>query len=95
MNRMKAACSACSRSAQKHRLLLGAVLSGLLAALLALYNVSSGPLSNMNDIGGWHNRALFIVLCAAVHGGRELSSMQTQKVYFPVHWGRPSISPSR
>lgn len=69
MNQMKAACSACSRSAQKHRLLLGAVLSGLLAALLALYNVSSGPLSNMNDIGGWHNRALFIVLCAAVHGG--------------------------
>lgn len=56
------------RFAERHRLLLSALLSALLAGLLALYNVSSGPLSNLNDIGGWHNRALFIALCAAVHG---------------------------
>lgn len=67
MNRMKAGLSALSRFTQKHRLLLSAVLAVLLSCLLALYNVSSGPLRNLNDIGGWHNRALFIAMSAAVH----------------------------
>lgn len=67
MNRMKAEFSALSRFTQKHRLLLSAVLAALLSGLLALYNVSSGPLRNLNDIGGWDNRALFIAMSAAVH----------------------------
>lgn len=66
-SRMKAALSALSRFAQKHRLLLSAMLAALLSGMLALYNVSSGPLGNLNDIGGWHNRALFIAMSAAVH----------------------------
>ena len=65
--RMKDALCALSRFTQKHRLLLSAVLAVLLSGLLALYNVSSGPLRNLNDIGGWHNRALFIAMSAAVH----------------------------
>lgn len=67
MNRMKAALFALSRFTQKHRLLLSALLAALISGLLALYNVSSGPLGNLNDIGGWHNRALFIAMSAAVH----------------------------
>lgn len=66
-SRMKDVLFALSRFAQKHRLLLSAVLAALLTVLLALYNVSSGPLGNLNDIGGWHNRALFIAMSAAVH----------------------------
>ena len=53
--------------ADRYCLPLGAVLAALLAGALALYNVSSGPLSNLNDIGGWSNRALFIAMTAAVH----------------------------
>ena len=34
--------------------------------LLALYNVVGGPLGNLNDIGGWRNRVLYIALTAAV-----------------------------
>lgn len=66
-SRMKDVLFALSRFAQKHRLLLSAMLAALLSGLLALYNVSSGPLGNLNDIGGWHNRALFIAMSAAVH----------------------------
>ena len=65
--RMKDVLSALDRFTQKHRLLLSAVLAVLLSGLLALYNVSSGPLRNLNDIGGWDNRALFIAMSAAVH----------------------------
>lgn len=53
--------------ADRHSLPLGAALAALLAGAMALYNVSSGPLSNLNDIGGWSNRALFIAMTAAVH----------------------------
>ena len=66
-SRMKDVLLVLSRFAQKHRLLLSAVLAALLTGLLALYNVSSGPLGNLNDIGGWNNRALFIAMSAAVH----------------------------
>lgn len=55
--------------AQRYRLPLGALLALLLAAALALHNVSSGPLRNLHDIGGWSNRALFIAMTAAVHAG--------------------------
>ena len=67
MNRLKDALGVLSRFTQKHRLLLSAVLAVLLSGLLALYNVSSGPLRNLHDIGGWDNRALFIAMSAAVH----------------------------
>lgn len=56
----------------RHRVLLGGLLALGFAGLLAVYNVSSGPLSNLNDIGGWHNRALFIAMAAAVHAGMLL-----------------------
>jgi len=53
--------------AGRYRLLLACVPAALFAGLLALNNVSSGPLHNLNDIGGWSNRALFILMTAAVH----------------------------
>ncbi len=52
---------------QAHRLLYGGTLALLFALLLALYNVSLGPLRNLNDIGGWENRKLFLMMTAAVH----------------------------
>ena len=50
----------------RHALILGVLLGALLSAALAVYNVSGGPLSNLNDIGGWHNRVIFIAMTAAV-----------------------------
>ena len=51
----------------RHRLVFGALLALALSGALALYNVSSGPLRNLNDIGGWSNRAAFIGCSAIVH----------------------------
>ena len=51
----------------RHRLIFGALLALAFAGALALYNVSSGPLRNLNDIGGWSNRAAFIGCAAIVH----------------------------
>lgn len=53
------------RAATRHRLILGALLGAALSGALALMNVSMGPLSNLNDIGGWDNRLLFIAITAA------------------------------
>ena len=55
---MKKQIEAVHAFADRHSLLPGAVLAALLAGALALYNVSSGPLSNLNDIGGWSNLSL-------------------------------------
>ena len=43
---------AAGRLMDKYRILLGALLAAAFAGLLAIYNVSSGPLHNLNDIGG-------------------------------------------
>lgn len=51
----------------RHRSVFGALLALALAGALALYNVSSGPLRNLNDIGGWSNRAAFIGCSAIMH----------------------------
>ena len=50
----------------RHVLILGVLLGALLSAALAVYNVSGGPLSNLNDIGGWRNRVIFIAMTAVV-----------------------------
>ena len=53
--------------ADRHARALGLLLAAVLAALTAALNVSRGPLSNLNDIGGWTNRIAFIALAAAAH----------------------------
>lgn len=65
------------------RLPCGAVLALLLAALLALHNVSSGPLGNLNDIGGWDNRALFIAMTACVHAAVLMAAAVMGRVSLP------------
>ena len=52
----------------RFRLLIGAVMALSLAAGMALLSVSHGPLYNLNDIGGFGNRAVFIVLACAAYG---------------------------
>lgn len=66
----------------RHRIVFPALLSGVLAGLLAVYNVSSGPLHNLNDIGGWSNRALFIVMSAFVHASMLMLCALLSKVRF-------------
>lgn len=63
---MKAKLKALGAWTDRHALLLGALLAALLSALVALYNVNVGPLSNLNDIGGWKNRVIFIAMTAGV-----------------------------
>ena len=63
---MKTKLNALSAWLDRHALLLGTALAAALSLLLALYNVGGGPLGNLNDIGGWRNRALYIALTAAV-----------------------------
>ena len=63
---MKTKLNALSAWLDRHALPLGAALAAALSMLLALYNVGGGPLGNLNDIGGWRNRALYIALTAAV-----------------------------
>ena len=60
------ACRAKLPHSRRAMLLCGAVLSLLLSGAVAAWNVSSGPLHNLNDIGGWDNRLLFILMTAAV-----------------------------
>jgi len=47
------------------RWLFGGALAAVLAGLVAAFNVSAGALSNLNDIGNWENRLLFIAMSAA------------------------------
>ena len=63
---MKTKLNALSAWLDRHALPLGAALAAALSMLLALYNIGGGPLGNLNDIGGWRNRALYIALTAAV-----------------------------
>lgn len=58
----------CAKLPKSRRALLifGALLSLGLGGLVAIWNVSSGPLHNLNDIGVWENRLLFILMTAAV-----------------------------
>ncbi len=74
---------AVGRFMDRYRVLLGALLAAGLAGALALHNISSGPLRNLNDIGGWSNRALFIVMSAVVHGAAMLLCACVSRVRFP------------
>jgi len=53
-------------------LLFGALLSLGLSGIVAVWNIASGPLHNLNDIGSWHNRLLFIAMTAAVQAALHL-----------------------
>ena len=66
----------------KHRIICSALLAAALSALLALYNVNSGPLHNLNDIGGWDNRAVFIIMCAGVQGALLMGCTMLSGVRF-------------
>lgn len=49
-------------------LIAGTALAAMLCALVAVYNIDAGPLRNLNDIGGWNHRLLYILMAAAVQG---------------------------
>ena len=58
----------CSRlpKGRAPQLIFGALLALALSGVTAVWNIASGPLHNLNDIGGWDNRLLFILMTAAV-----------------------------
>ena len=79
---MEQAADRIDRFLTKYRLVFSALLAMLLAGMLALYNVSSGPLHNLNDIGGWSNRALFIAMSACVHAAVLMAAALLSRVRF-------------
>jgi len=82
VKKIGAALLAADRWMTKHRGVLGGLLALALSALLAVYNVSSGPLRNLNDIGGWGNRALFIAMTAVVHAAVLIACTLLSRVCF-------------
>lgn len=50
------------------RWLFGGALAVLLCGLVGLVNYAFGALSNLNDIGSWKNRLVFLVMAAGAQG---------------------------
>ena len=67
MTTAKCALAKLNARLSRHALAAGVIFALPLTALTALYNLTAGPLSNLNDIGGWNNRLLFVAFSAAVH----------------------------
>lgn len=66
LRRLRAAFVSLDERLARLRFWIGAAAAALLAAGFALLSVNHGPLQNLNDIGGFANRAVFIVLvCGA------------------------------
>lgn len=59
---------ACEPKDALRRWLFGGALAMLLCGLVGLLNLSAGALGNLNDIGGWHNRLIFLMMAAGVQG---------------------------
>ena len=59
---------ACEPKDALRRWLFGGALAVLLCGLVGLLNLSAGALGNLNDIGGWHNRLIFLMMAAGVQG---------------------------
>ena len=59
---------ACEPKDALRRWLFGGALAVLLCGLVGLLNLSTGALGNLNDIGGWQNRLIFLVMAAGVQG---------------------------
>ncbi len=64
LRRVRAFFAALDGRLARFRLLIGAALALLIAAGFALLSVCAGPLYNLNDIGSFANRAVFIVMAS-------------------------------
>ncbi|MBR5288898.1 MAG: hypothetical protein IKU34_09985 [Clostridia bacterium] len=67
LRRVRAFFIALDERLARFRFVIGAVLAAALCAGFALMSVYAGPLYNLNDIGGFDPRKVFIVLAAAVY----------------------------
>ena len=67
LRRLRAAFVALDAYLARWRLLLGAAVAVLLAGGFALMSVYAGPIYNLNDIGTFRARLLFIAMTAAVY----------------------------
>lgn len=65
LRRVGAALSQLDERLSRYRHVIGGAFALLLAAGFALLSVNHGPLYNLNDIGTFQNRALFIVMTCA------------------------------
>ena len=66
MRRVMDAVSVALPRSRRAMLAAGALLSLAISGAVALWNVSAGPLGNLNDIGTWKSRLLLILMTAAV-----------------------------
>ncbi len=60
------AVKAVDAAGERHGMIVGGAFALIAAGLFAVMSISAGPLYNLNDIGGWDNRVLFIAMAAAV-----------------------------
>lgn len=67
VNRALAALNRLDERLSRRSRFLGMVFALLFAGALAVLSINIGPLKNLNDIGGWSNRFVFIVLTAGAH----------------------------
>lgn len=65
LRRVRAALTKLDEQLSRFHLLIGGAIAVLLAAGFALLSVEHGPLSNLNDIGTFRNRAIFILMTSA------------------------------
>lgn len=67
MTTLKRALASLNARLSRHALAAGLIFALPLSALTWAYNLFVGPLYNLNDIGTWRLRLLFVTLCAAAH----------------------------
>ena len=66
----------------RHAGVIGAALAVLIGAGFALRNVAGGPLYNLNDIGGWRSRFVFLLMAGAALGALELLCVRLRPASF-------------
>ena len=67
LRRVGAAFAAFDERLGRFRLLIGALLAAAFSGGFALLSVYAGPIYNLNDIGTFQNRVIFILMAAAVY----------------------------
>ena len=80
LRRVGAAFAAFDERLGRFRLLIGALLAAAFSGGFALLSVYAGPIYNLNDIGTFQNRVIFILMAAAVYALLLMLTLLAQPV---------------